>query len=138
MDAFLKPSATSCKNPNRFLQKVAGQALAMLAMESADNCAAMLMEAGNAIGELASMICENNNRYVAARLLHNVFQNMQPELSSSDMRKLCETLRKVRHICLTRSSLCMLTTSSVLKRMQLLLPEKSSTFKFDQIYTKIY
>ncbi|XP_025801791.1 uncharacterized protein LOC112881343 [Panicum hallii] len=95
MDAFLKPSATSCKNPNRFLQKVAGQALAMLAMESADNCAAMLMEAGNAIGELASMICENNNRYVAARLLHNVFQNMQPELSSSDMRKLCETLRKV-------------------------------------------
>ena len=97
MDAFLKPSATSCKNANRLLQKVAGQALALLAMESADNCAAMLMEAGNAIGELASMICGNNNRYVAARLLQNVFQHMQPELSSSDLRKLCETLPKVRH-----------------------------------------
>jgi hypothetical protein len=69
----------------------------MLAMESADNCAAMLMEEGNAIGELASMICGNNNRYVAARLLQNVFQHMQPELSSSDLRKLCETLPKVRH-----------------------------------------
>ena len=97
MDAFLRPSATSCKNANRLLQKVAGQALALLAMESADNCAAMLMEEGNAIGELASMICGNNNRCVAARLLQNVFQHMQPELGSSELRKLCETLRKVRH-----------------------------------------
>ncbi|RLN36161.1 hypothetical protein C2845_PM03G14730 [Panicum miliaceum] len=95
MDAFLKSSVISCKNPNWLLQKVAGQALAMLAVESADNCAAMLMEAGNAIGELASMILENNNGYVAARLLQNVFQHMQPELSSSDLRKLCETLLKV-------------------------------------------
>ncbi|OEL14284.1 hypothetical protein BAE44_0024704 [Dichanthelium oligosanthes] len=50
---------------------------------------------GNIIGELASMICEGNNKYVAARLLQNLFQHIQPEFRNSDLRKICETLPKV-------------------------------------------
>jgi uncharacterized protein YeeX (DUF496 family) len=94
MDAFLKQASPSNKSSNRCLQKVAGQALAMLTMESAGNCKAVKM---NVIRELASMICENNKKYVAVRLLVNLFHHMKPDLSYLDLMKLCEIFPKVSH-----------------------------------------
>lgn len=99
-DAFFSrdndaPSSTSSDGS---LQKAAGQALAVLTMESDDICAAMLMEPVGVIGELTNMICENMHKYVAATLLRNLLLRIQPELSNSDLRELlCSALPKVSH-----------------------------------------
>jgi hypothetical protein len=90
-------AAPSNKSSDRCLQKVAGQALAMVTMESADNCKAVKMETGNVIRELASMICENIKKYMAARLLVNLLHHMQPDLSNLDLMNLCEILPNVSH-----------------------------------------
>lgn len=90
MHAFLSRAAPSSTNSDQLLQKVSGQALAMLTIESADNCSAILKESGYVIRELASMICEDGCRYVAASLLQNLFLHIQPELSNSDLTGLSD------------------------------------------------
>lgn len=56
MDIFIRQDAASSMNSDDFLQKVAGQALAMLTMESVDNCAAIVMERANFLEELTILI----------------------------------------------------------------------------------
>ncbi|TVU41170.1 hypothetical protein EJB05_14669, partial [Eragrostis curvula] len=104
VDAFLSQGAPSSTNSNHFLQKVAGQALAMLTMESADNCAAILAEPRDFIKELTTMISGNKHPYVAAKLLHNLFLHIRIELSNPELRKLCEALGKVLETILNPNS----------------------------------
>uniref|UniRef100_A0A8R7TDX4 Uncharacterized protein n=1 Tax=Triticum urartu TaxID=4572 RepID=A0A8R7TDX4_TRIUA len=57
MDAFLSQSAHSSTDSDQLLRMIAGQALALLAMESANNCLLMLAEPGYVfIKELTLMI----------------------------------------------------------------------------------
>lgn len=51
IDAFLSRAVSSSANWHPSLQKLAGQALVMLTMESADNCAAILKKSENLIGD---------------------------------------------------------------------------------------
>ncbi|TVU43573.1 hypothetical protein EJB05_10053, partial [Eragrostis curvula] len=95
MDAFLSRDAPSSTSFDQFLQKVAGQALAILTMESVDNCAYILTGPRNVVEELTSPIYRGKHKYVAARLLQNLLLHIQLEFSESDLRKLCEALDKV-------------------------------------------
>ncbi|WVZ66902.1 hypothetical protein U9M48_016060 [Paspalum notatum var. saurae] len=97
MGAFLTLSAHTSTNPDRHLQKVSGQALVMLTIDCADNCAAILMESENVIGEITSMVCENKHVNVAANLLQNLLLHIKPEsLTNLKLRELlCSTLPKI-------------------------------------------
>ncbi|TVU43550.1 hypothetical protein EJB05_10029, partial [Eragrostis curvula] len=95
MDAFLSRDAPSSTSSDQFLQKVAGQALAILTMESVDNCAYILTGPRNVVEELTSLIYRGKHKYVAARLLQNLLVHIQLEFSESDLRKLCKALDKV-------------------------------------------
>uniref|UniRef100_A0A0E0I502 BLE2 protein n=1 Tax=Oryza nivara TaxID=4536 RepID=A0A0E0I502_ORYNI len=78
--------------------EIAGQALAMLAMESVNNCSTMLKEAGNAfIRELTVMIQDDKYKYVSASLLQNLCLHAQSKFSSSDLTELSGSLRQVLH-----------------------------------------
>jgi hypothetical protein len=96
--AFLAQHPPSNPYSDRSLQITAGQALALLTMESVNNCSLMLKEPGyELIRELIVMIQDDRyNRYVAAIILRNLCMNAQPMLSSSDMAELSHFLRKVR------------------------------------------
>ncbi|KAL5226011.1 hypothetical protein ABZP36_012650 [Zizania latifolia] len=94
--------ASSSTNPTHLLGKISGQALAILAMESDDNCSVMLKEPGyEFIRELTTMIRDNNYMYTAASLLgnmchtHNSKIPTTAKLSPSDLNDLCDTLPKV-------------------------------------------
>ncbi|GJN10293.1 hypothetical protein PR202_ga28375 [Eleusine coracana subsp. coracana] len=67
----------------------------MLTMESADNCTAIRTESNEFIEELSNMISRNKHKYVAARLLQDLFLHTQVEFRNSELRKLRETLGKV-------------------------------------------
>uniref|UniRef100_A0A0D3GUB8 Uncharacterized protein n=1 Tax=Oryza barthii TaxID=65489 RepID=A0A0D3GUB8_9ORYZ len=96
MREFLSRDASSSTNSNHLLQKIAGQALAMLAMESANNCLIMLMEPGYVfIKELTTLIHDERNKYTAASMLWNMCEQARTELNNSDLRELSYTLREV-------------------------------------------
>ncbi|EEC82570.1 hypothetical protein OsI_27121 [Oryza sativa Indica Group] len=96
MHEFLSQDPSSSRNSNHLLRKNAGQALAMLAMESTDNCLIMLMEPGYVfIRELTSMIHDDRYKCIAASLLWNMCEHAQPELSNSDLKELSYILREV-------------------------------------------
>ncbi|WVZ66869.1 hypothetical protein U9M48_016032 [Paspalum notatum var. saurae] len=83
MQAFLAPDLSSCTDGDRLLSKVAGQALAMMAMGNADNCRAMLRETGYSfIEKLADMIISfDSHRCVAASLLRSMRMHVRDELA---------------------------------------------------------
>jgi hypothetical protein len=96
MREFLSRDASSGTNSNHSLQKIAGQALAMLAMESANNCLIMLMEPGYVfIKELTTLIHDERNKYTAASMLWNMCEQARTELNNSDLKELSYTLREV-------------------------------------------
>ncbi|WVZ64816.1 hypothetical protein U9M48_014286 [Paspalum notatum var. saurae] len=97
MGTFLSLAAHTSTNPDQHLQKVSGQALVMLTIDCADNCAAILMESENIIGEITSMVCENKHLSMTANLLQNLLLHIQPEsLTNLKLRELlCSTLPKI-------------------------------------------
>ncbi|XP_006658904.2 uncharacterized protein LOC102712743 [Oryza brachyantha] len=96
MHAFLSRDPSSSTNSNHSLWITAGQALAMLAMESTNNCLVMLMEPGYVfIKELTTMIHDDRCKCIAAILLWNICEHAQAVLSTSDLKELSHTLREV-------------------------------------------
>ncbi|XP_062188216.1 uncharacterized protein LOC133891503 [Phragmites australis] len=96
MQAFLSPDGPSSTDDDQLLRKVAGQALAMLAMESVNNCLAMLREPGyEFIKVLTSMIYVDRYRCVAASLLRSMILHARPELKETDLKELSYSLREV-------------------------------------------
>jgi hypothetical protein len=63
--------------PRKLLRAAAGEALAMLAIESPDNCSAMLMNEPNymLIGDLANKLQRGEHIYTAASLLQSLCKN---------------------------------------------------------------
>ncbi|KAF7007187.1 hypothetical protein CFC21_022147 [Triticum aestivum] len=95
MDAFLSQSALSRTDSAQLLQMTSGQALAVLAMESANNCLIMLAEPHSFIKELTVMIHGDRYRYVASSLLQNMCVHVRPELGNSDLKEISYILREV-------------------------------------------
>lgn len=96
MNTFLSRDASPSANSDHLIRKLAGQALTMLAIESTDNCLAMLKEPGYVfIKELTIMIHDVRYRYVAASLLRNLCVHARPGLSNSDLRELSHALPQV-------------------------------------------
>ncbi|KAL6896587.1 hypothetical protein ACP4OV_007159 [Aristida adscensionis] len=96
MHAFLTQEGTLSADDDRLLRKVAGQALAMLAMDNVNNCLAMLRETGyEFIKELTSMIYADRYRCLAANLLRNMCLHARSELRELDLKELSYILRKV-------------------------------------------
>ncbi|KAM3383782.1 hypothetical protein ACQJBY_008439 [Aegilops geniculata] len=95
MHAFLNREAASSTYSDK-LRKVAGQALAVLAMGSAINCSVMLAEPGYVfIKELTFMIHGDMYRYVAASLLRSMCIHAQPKLGNSELKEISYILREV-------------------------------------------
>ncbi|KAM3383788.1 hypothetical protein ACQJBY_008445 [Aegilops geniculata] len=95
MDAFLSQSALSRTDSAQLLQMTSGQALAVLATKSANNCLIMLAEPHSFIKELAVMIHGDRYRYVASSLLQNMCVHVRPELGNSDLKEISYILREV-------------------------------------------
>ncbi|KAK3149907.1 hypothetical protein QOZ80_3AG0224530 [Eleusine coracana subsp. coracana] len=97
MQTFLMPDGLSTStNADPLLRKVAGQALAMLAMDSIDNCLAMLREKRFAfIKELTAIIHLDRYRCVSASLLRSMCLHARHELQLSDLKELSYALREV-------------------------------------------
>ncbi|XP_015646076.1 uncharacterized protein [Oryza sativa Japonica Group] len=96
MKAFIKSDGTSSTNVDCFLPKVAGQALAMLAMDNVHNCLVMMKEP-ELINKLKNMILIPDEKYiyVAASLLRSMCQHAQAKLTESDLKELSHTLQEV-------------------------------------------
>uniref|UniRef100_A0ACD5WPE7 Uncharacterized protein n=1 Tax=Avena sativa TaxID=4498 RepID=A0ACD5WPE7_AVESA len=96
MQAFLNAEGTMSANLDHLLRKVAGQALAMLTMESANNCLFLLKDP-QFISKLKTMILINDTKYiyVAASLLRNLCLHARHELKQPDLKELSHTLREV-------------------------------------------
>jgi hypothetical protein len=96
MHAFLSQSAPSSTDPDQLLRMIAGQALAVLAIESANNCLAMLAEPGYAfIKELTVMIQGDRYRYIASSLLRSMCLHAQAKFGNSDLKEVSYILREV-------------------------------------------
>uniref|UniRef100_A0A8I6XAL7 BLE2 protein n=1 Tax=Hordeum vulgare subsp. vulgare TaxID=112509 RepID=A0A8I6XAL7_HORVV len=96
MHAFLSQDALSSTDSGQRLRMKSGQALTVLAMESADNCYVMLEEPGYAfIKELTLMIHSDRYRYVASILLRNMCVHARPKLCSSDLKEISYIVREV-------------------------------------------
>ncbi|TVU37499.1 hypothetical protein EJB05_10815, partial [Eragrostis curvula] len=96
MHAFLTSVGASSTESDRLLRKVAGQALAVLAMDSTNNCLAMLREPEyEFIKELTCMIHVDKYRWVAASLLQNMCLHARCELKEPDLKELSYSLREV-------------------------------------------
>ncbi|XP_039820283.1 uncharacterized protein LOC120682434 [Panicum virgatum] len=91
MHAFLAP------DDDMLVRKVAGQALAMLAMDSSgNNCVAMLRETGYAlVKELTCMIYDDRYRCIAASLLRSLCLHARHELKATDLKELSSSLREL-------------------------------------------
>ncbi|CAL5083231.1 unnamed protein product [Urochloa decumbens] len=101
MQAFLRPDRPSSTDADKLLREVAGQALAMLAIDNANNCCAMLRETGHEfIKVLTSMIHIERYRCVAASLLRNICQHARLELKEPDLKELPYCLRQALEIIL--------------------------------------
>uniref|UniRef100_A0ACD5TEV2 Uncharacterized protein n=1 Tax=Avena sativa TaxID=4498 RepID=A0ACD5TEV2_AVESA len=93
MRAFLSRAVT---DSDELLQIVAGQALAVLATESPNNCLAMSEEPGYVfIKELTTMIHIDRYRYIAASLLRNMCVHARSKLGKADLEELSHILPKV-------------------------------------------
>ncbi|CAN6176410.1 unnamed protein product [Urochloa humidicola] len=99
MHAFLTPVGPSSSDGDRLLRKVAGQALAMLAMGNANNCLAMLREdtGYSFIKTLTTMTMIHSCGYrcVATSLLRSVCMHARPELKETDLKELSYISREV-------------------------------------------
>jgi len=102
MHAFLTPdepsssTGASVSHSREALRKVAGQALAMLAIGNVGNCLAMLRQTGYSfIEELTTMVHVERYRCVAASLLRSVCMHARPELKETDLKQLCYISRVV-------------------------------------------
>ncbi|KAI5008467.1 hypothetical protein ZWY2020_009515 [Hordeum vulgare] len=96
MHAFLSQDALSSTDSGQRLRMKSGQALAVLAMESANNCLVMLAEPGYVfIKELTVMIHGGRYRYIASSLLRNMCVHARPELRNSDLKEISCILREV-------------------------------------------
>uniref|UniRef100_A0A0D9X2A7 Uncharacterized protein n=1 Tax=Leersia perrieri TaxID=77586 RepID=A0A0D9X2A7_9ORYZ len=96
MKAFLNLDKTSGTEVDCLLPKVAGQALAMLAIENMNNCLVML-KGPEFIKKLKHMILIHDDKYiyVAANLLRSMCQHAQAKLTESDLKEVLHTLREV-------------------------------------------
>ncbi|KQK14904.1 uncharacterized protein LOC100833441 [Brachypodium distachyon] len=96
MQTFINTEGTMSNNAGRLLRKVAGQALAMLTIESVHTCLIMLKEP-EFIKELKTMILIHDDKYmyVAASLLRNLCLHAQSELRELDLKEISHTLREV-------------------------------------------
>jgi hypothetical protein len=96
MQIFLNAEVSQSTNIDPLLRKVAGQALAMLATESVQNCLIMLREP-EFIKKLKHMILIHDDKYiyVAASLMCNICLHAHSELRESDLKELSQTLREV-------------------------------------------
>ncbi|XBI99451.1 hypothetical protein VPH35_019528 [Triticum aestivum] len=96
VQAFLYAEGTMNTNADHLLRKVAGQALAMLTIESVHNCLVILKEP-ELMKELKTMILIHDNKYiyVAASVLSNLSMHARSKLKESDLQELSHTLREV-------------------------------------------
>ncbi|XP_020196325.1 uncharacterized protein [Aegilops tauschii subsp. strangulata] len=96
MHAFLSQGASSSAVSDQLLRMNAGQALALLAMESVNNCLVMLAEPGYVfIKELTIMIHSGRYRCIASSLLQNMCVHAQFELGDSDLKEISYITREV-------------------------------------------
>ncbi|PUZ75124.1 hypothetical protein GQ55_1G124100 [Panicum hallii var. hallii] len=96
MQEFLSLGRPLATHADHVLQKVAGQALAMLAMESVHNSSVILNETGHVfIKELTTMIHDDRYRCVAASLLRSMCLHARPELDESDLQAISYSVREV-------------------------------------------
>ncbi|XP_037476043.1 uncharacterized protein LOC119353527 [Triticum dicoccoides] len=94
MQAFLYSEGTMSTNDDHLSRKVAGQALAMLTIQSAQNCLVILKEPWF-MKELKILIHDKRYIYLAASLLRNLCLHARSELRESDLKELSHTLREV-------------------------------------------
>uniref|UniRef100_J3MNL6 Armadillo repeat-containing domain-containing protein n=1 Tax=Oryza brachyantha TaxID=4533 RepID=J3MNL6_ORYBR len=94
--AFRNSDRTSSTDVDCLMPKVAGQALAMLALENVHSCLVMLKEP-EFINELKKMIVNPDDKYIygAASLLCNLCAHAQPEQMESDLKELPRILQKL-------------------------------------------
>ncbi|VAH43086.1 unnamed protein product [Triticum turgidum subsp. durum] len=96
MHAFLSEGASSSADSDQLLRMNAGQALALLAMGSVNNCLVMLAEAGSVfIKELTIMIHSGRYRYIASSLLQNMCVHAQSKIGNSDLKEISYITREV-------------------------------------------
>ncbi|XP_010230262.2 uncharacterized protein LOC100823030 [Brachypodium distachyon] len=96
MHAFISKGGPSSTNSDHLLGKIAGQALALLAMENTNNCLVMLAGPDYVfIKELTIMIHSERYKYIAASLLRYMCVHARPQLTSSDLKDLSQILPKV-------------------------------------------
>ncbi|RLN08166.1 hypothetical protein C2845_PM11G17740 [Panicum miliaceum] len=96
MQEFLSLGRPSATHADHVLRKVAGQALAMFAMESVHNSSAILNETGHVfIKELTTMIHDDSYRCVAASLLRSMCLHARTELNESDLQAISYSVREV-------------------------------------------
>ncbi|XP_037483837.1 uncharacterized protein LOC119362698 [Triticum dicoccoides] len=94
--AFVSKGAQLSTDSDRLLQMIAGQALALLAMESENNCLIMLAEPGyEFMKELAVMIQGERYRYVASSLLQSIYVYDRSEIHKSNLKEVSYILRRV-------------------------------------------
>ncbi|KAL6841884.1 hypothetical protein ACP4OV_028396 [Aristida adscensionis] len=94
--AFLTPDGPSSIEADWVLRQVAGQALAMLAINSVNNCLTILRETTHEfLKELTSLIHVDKYRCVAASLLRHICLNARHELKDNDLKELSYSLREV-------------------------------------------
>ncbi|KAF6999724.1 hypothetical protein CFC21_015704 [Triticum aestivum] len=93
---FLNEENPMIANADHLSQKAAGQALAMLTTESAQNCLIVLQEP-DFIKKLKHMILIHDGKYiyVAASLLRNLCLHSRHELRELDLKELSHILREV-------------------------------------------
>lgn len=96
MQLFLSAEAITSTNADHSLQKVAGQALAVLTTESEHSCFVILKEP-EFIKKLTAMILTNDDKYiyVAASLLRNLCLHAGLHLTQSDKKVLHHPLKKM-------------------------------------------
>jgi len=96
MQEFLSLGRPSVTHADHVLRKVAGQALAMLAMESAHNSSVILNETGHVfIKELTAMIHDDRYSCVAASLLRSLCLHARPDLNELDLQAISYSVREV-------------------------------------------
>ncbi|KAF7007182.1 hypothetical protein CFC21_022142 [Triticum aestivum] len=94
MQAFFNSEVTMSTNADHLSRKVAGQALAMLTIQSVQNCLVISKEPG-IMKELKILIHDRRYIYVGASLLRNLCLHARSELTESDLKELSHTLREV-------------------------------------------
>jgi hypothetical protein len=91
--AFLRQGEPSTTGSD---QTLSGQALAILAMDSAKNCLAMLAEEGDVfIKELTDMIKDAKSCYVASSLLRDICVHARSKLGIWNLQEISSILGKV-------------------------------------------